>query len=141
MKDVTTAHQVETLDLDDRENVRAALLLALVITLASCASSGASRSDGTPPIKPPEIIGRDFPDLGNVPFDRTSSELTVMVDPDGTADMSTLRIMGNPSAAMRDAFTRWIARTRFKPATQGGVPVRGEFQLKAKTRVEVRRVG
>lgn len=123
---------------------RLALLVLLVAPLTACASGGARETDtAVPSVTPPAIVGQQFPDLSTIPSDRTSTQvdLRVMVNPDGTPDMSSVTVTGTSSAARRDAFVMWISRSRFKPGTQGGVPVRAEFRMRMKSKVEVRRVG
>jgi len=123
---------------------RVALLFCLAGPIAACASGGARETEvAASSVTRPVILGPQYPDFSNLPPDRASSqiELRVMVNPDGSPDMSSVTVTGTSSAARRDAVMTWIARSRFKPGTQGGVPVRTEYQLRMKSKVEVRRVG
>jgi hypothetical protein len=74
------------------------------------------------------------------PPEAVNARLEVLIDESGEPDMSTLRFVGNVSSNAGAALRSWIAASRFKPATQGGLPVPGLYKTEIRTRMTVRRV-
>jgi hypothetical protein len=106
----------------------------LVVASAACASGGKPAAGVT--IPPKLIQTADFPQLASRDNLRDSQvNITVMVDPDGRADISTLQVTGTATTEARVAVSDWIARSRFHPAQREGKPVRAEFTTTIKSKV------
>ena len=112
--------------------MRLIAVVALVTAGTSCASSGGGSA--RPHVKPPELLTTSHPDLvapgvtPNAPRPSRLVDLQVLVKPDGTPDMNTLKIVGPAAEANRVALTAWVTGLRFKPALQDGQPVSGIYQ-------------
>ena len=112
--------------------MRLIAVLALVAVGASCASSGGGST--RPHVRPPELLTASHPDLvapgvtPNAPRPTRLVDLQVVVKPDGTPDMNTLKIVGPAAETNRIALTSWVTGLRFKPALQDGQPVSGIYQ-------------
>jgi len=115
-----------------RQPVRLMAVAALVTGLAACASAGGTSA--RPHVKPPELLTTTRPDLvapgvtPNAPRPTRLVDLQVVVKPDGTPDMNTLKITGPAAEANRVALTAWVTNLRFKPALQNGEPVSGVYE-------------
>jgi hypothetical protein len=106
--------------------LRTVSVLACCLVAPSCASSGAPKR---PHVNPPEMLGRTRPDLVPVAVTPNAArptsvvQLQVVVNADGTPDMSTLKLTGPGAESNRASLTSWVQSARFKAATQDGVPV------------------
>ena len=111
--------------------IRTLIAVALLGASLACASSG-----GKPNAKAtnPELLTRSRPELvvrgviPNAPRATTLVEIEVKVNPDGTADMGTLKVTGVGASDNRNAVTTWVQSLRFRPATQDGVAVVGTYR-------------
>jgi len=127
--------------------VRLCMVAALMAAAACASSTGGTSGNRAARVEPPVPLGRTFPELVAPRSLRPSSsgrpttivELSVLVNADGTPDMSTLKIAGPGAAENRDGITRWVQGLRFKPAQQAGQPVPGTYKtsFSAATRVRV----
>ena len=103
--------------------------VALLTSLA-CASSGSKSAKASNP----ELLTRTRPELvatrvvPNAPRPTTIVDIEVKVNPDGTADMNTLKITGVGASDNRSAVTTWVQSLRFRPAMQDGVAVVGTYR-------------
>ena len=108
-------------------NVRTAALVFVCAMTASCASSsgGSTRTR----IKPPELLTTARPELvvtgvtPNAARPTPIVEIQVVVNTNGKADMSTLKLTGPGAELNRNAVTTWVQEARFKPGLQDGQPV------------------
>ena len=111
--------------------LRTFAIVSLAAIGLACASSGGGSK---PNVRPPELVTRTRPDLvatrvtPNAPRPTTLVEIEVQVRPDGTADVSTLKVTGVGASENRNAVTTWVQGLRFKPATQDGIPVAGTYR-------------
>ena len=103
---------------------------AAVASLACASSGGKPNANATNP----ELLSRTRPELiarsvtPNAPRPTTLVDIEVQVNPDGTADMSSLKITGVGASDNRNAVTTWVQSLRFRPATQNGVAVVGTYR-------------
>ena len=101
-----------------------------VASLACASSSGKPNANATNP----ELLTRTRPELvarsvtPNAPRPTTVVDIEVKVNPDGTPDMSSLKITGVGASDNRSAVTTWVQSRRFRPATQDGVAVAGTYR-------------
>jgi len=123
--------------------LRTYAIVSLAAIGLACASSGGSRPNAR--VSPPELLTRTRPDLTasrvtpNSARPTTLVEIEVQVRPDGTADVSTLKVTGVGASENRNAVTTWVQGVRFKPATMDGIPVVGTYRqsFDVMTRVRV----
>jgi hypothetical protein len=121
---------------------RLAVVPVTALSLA-CASSGGSKPNAR--VREPELLTRTRPELvmtrvtPNSARPTTVVEIEVQVRPDGSADVSTLKVTGVGASENRAAVTTWVQGLRFKPATQDGIPVVGTYRqsFDVMTRVRV----
>ena len=110
------------------------LVIASLLLAAACASGG--KGSGA---TAPKLIGDDYPSLmtsGRPEPVRVA--LTVMIDANGTADLTTLRIAGTENTEQRAAVVDWLGRSRFKPAELHGQPIRAEYTMDLRTKIVTR---
>ena len=98
---------------------RLSLLPAACAFVAACASA----APHPPRDEPPEMVSRGAsPDL-QIPTSamaaRTALEVNieVLIDENGSPDMSTFKVTGIGAEDNRDALARWIEQARFPPCT------------------------
>ncbi len=111
---------------------------------ASTPSDSSSR-DSAPPAKekkkrkqPARLLTRDAPRItanlarpGTTHCGALLIDVRVMIDLDGRADLSTLRISGIRAIENRDEVVRWLQAALFEPArNEYGEAVRGEFTFR-----------
>ena len=123
---------------------RSHLIVPVVCALSLACASASSSSSG---YQAPRLASRtDVPILSTSTSSAASRapfrvEIQVEVDPNGRADVSTLKLTGPGALESRGALESWIATSTFQPARQNGVPVRGLFKMtiERRTTVQVRR--
>ena len=113
--------------------VRRAAATLFLVALSACASGGTGSHTA------PQLVGNDYPSLSTSGRpEPVRVALTMMINPDGSADLSTLKITGTVNAEQRDAVAAWAARSRFTPGMSAGQPVRAEYTLDMRTKIVTR---
>ena len=113
-------------------NLRMFAVVAVAAIGLACASSGGSKPNAR--VRDPELLTRTRPELvayrvtPNAPRPTTLVDLEVQIRPDGTADVSTLKITGVGASDNRSSLTTWVQGLRFRPATRDGIPVVGTYR-------------
>jgi len=113
-------------------HLRPVVAAVLIAVSLACASGGSGSAK--PRVKPPALLTRTGPELvpvsvtPNAPRPARLVEVEVTVNPDGTPDLSTLKVTGQGAAANRAAITTWVQGLRFAPATQDGIPVAAPYR-------------
>ena len=121
---------------------RLSLLPAACAFAAACASA----APRPPRDEPPEMVSRGASPNLRIPTSamvaRTALEVNieVLIDENGSPDMSTFKVTGIGAEDNRDALARWIEQARFRPAQRGGEAVPGIYRTSIRARVEVRRI-
>lgn len=123
---------------------RVACLLLLASAACASAPSAGSTADGATAraSAPKRRSTLAHPELT---FPRGSTgelrvDIAVMVDPNGTPDMSTLKLTGNVLSDNREAVARWISQSTFDPAVANGVPVRAEYRTSIRAKTVIRQM-
>ena len=123
------------------------LMLPAVLVMMVLGCSGKT-SPATPRVEPPQLTVRSRPELRTPPGPPRQGvvldiRLEVLVAPTGEPDLTTLRLTGLGAAENKDIVEEWLRNARFRPATQGGIPVAATYHdgWKAETRaVRVRQL-
>lgn len=112
--------------------IRTIAILVTGAVMASCASSGTGSTRAH--VKAPELITTSRPELvvsgvtPNAPRPTNVVQLQVVVNTEGRADLSTLKLSGPGAELNRNALTTWLREARFKPGIQDGQPVSAMFR-------------
>jgi len=115
---------------------RQLVLAASIIALPGVALAQVPASSARPAL--PDRVSPPIP-LGNTklvlaaPFADTiyAVNVTVDVEANGKADLSTLALSGSAGEYNRKIITEWLNKTTFRPAKRNGVPIRATFKMSA----------
>ena len=114
-----------------RTTLAAAFVALPAIAFAQVPSS--SVRPATPDrVSPPIPLGNNHLVLA-APFADTiyAVEVTVDVEANGKADLSTLSLGGSAGEYNRKTITEWLRKTTFRPAKRNGIPIRAQFKMSA----------
>src|SRR5687768_6555428 len=106
----------------------AAFTFVALLLVGGCAS--ASREGRT---SRPELIESSRPDLRLSPLNPAGGidiRVAVEIDPDGHANVETLRVTGRGAAENTPAIMTWLQSAQFRPAERDGAPVPGVFTIR-----------
>ena len=117
-------------------SIRHALLATSLLMLPAVASAQIPQASVRPAL--PDRVSPPIPQ-GNAklvlaaPFADTiyAVNVTVDVEANGKADLSTLELSGSAGEFNRKAVTEWLKKTTFRPAKRNGIPVRATFRMSA----------
>lgn len=116
-----------------------ALSLAGAAAVAAPLSASAQLPVTTAPaqpdrVSPPIPLGNTHPVLVAAFADTIYAvNISVDVDANGRADLTTLALTGSAADLNRTAIRDWLRKTTFRPAKRNGVPMRATFRMTAET--------
>ena len=109
---------------------RAHRLSLAIVMLAVVSCAGGTRSAATTQpsarIIPPRLMSRVDIQFSRMEPGRASFE--VLIKPDGTPELGTLKLVGALALSNQMAITDWLRRVTFRPATQNGTPVAAVYR-------------
>lgn len=108
---------------------------AFALPLSAAAQLPASPAPALPDrVSPPIPLGNTHPMLVAAFADTIYAvNISVDVDANGKADLTTLSLSGSAADLNRTAITEWLRKTSFRPAKRNGVPMRATFRMTAET--------
>lgn len=115
----------------------------LVLMVLGCSGN---KKPAKPRVEPPELVTRTRPSLRTPPSSGRQGvvldlRLEVLIAATGQPDMTTMRLTGIGAADNQVIVEEWLRASRFRPATQAGIPVAATYRAgwRAESRTVIRR--